>query len=38
MTMKELLTCFSREEAGGEVVVDPVSEQRRQEEKGEAAT
>ena len=33
-----LLTCFSREEAGEEEVVDPVSEQRRQEEKGEAAT
>ena len=38
MTMKELLTCFSGEEAGGEGAVDPVSEQRRQEEKGEAAT
>ena len=33
-----MLTCFSREEAGEEEVVDPVSEQRRQEEKGEAAT
>ena len=38
MTKKELLTCFSGEEAGGEGAVDPVSEQRRQEEKGEAAT
>ena len=38
MTMKELLTCFSGEEAGGEEAVGPVSEQRRQEEKGEAAT
>ena len=38
MTKKELLSCFSGEEAGGEGAVDPVSEQRRQEEKGEAAT
>ena len=38
MTKKELLICFSGEEAGGEGAVDPVSEQRRQEEKGEAAT
>ena len=38
MTRKELLTCLSREEAGGEEVVNPVSEQRRQEEKGEATT
>ena len=38
MTKKELMTCFSREEAGGEGAVDPVSEQRRQEEKGEAVT
>ena len=33
-----LLSCFSGEEAGEEEAVDPVSEQRRQEEKGEAAT
>ena len=33
-----MLSCFSGEEAGEEEVVDPVSEQRRQEEKGEAAT
>ena len=35
---KELLTCFLGEEAGGEGAVVPVSEQRRQEKKGEAAT
>ena len=38
MTKKELPTCFSGEEAGGKEAIAPVSEQTRQEEKGEAAT